>query len=32
MREWTREERYQVLESPEQIRDLHARISRSAWR
>lgn len=32
MREWTREERYQVLESPEQIRDLHERISRSAWR
>ena len=32
MREWTREERYQVLESPEQIRDLHERISASAWR
>ena len=32
MREWTREERYQVLESPEQIRDLHQRISHSVWR
>ena len=32
MREWTREERYQVLESPEQIRELHERISQSAWR
>ena len=32
MREWTREERYQVLESPEQIRELHEHISRSLWR
>ena len=32
MREWTREERYQVLESPEQIRDLHERISHSVYR
>ena len=32
MREWTREERYQVLESPDQIADLHERISRSPWR
>lgn len=32
MREWTREERYQVLESPEQIRGLHEAIRKSAWR
>ncbi len=32
MREWTREERYQVLESPEQVKELHERIKTSAWR
>nr|MCR4711318.1 sucrose-6-phosphate hydrolase [Clostridia bacterium] len=32
MREWTREERYRVLKSPEEIRDLHERISRSVYR
>ena len=32
MRQWTLEERYRVLQSPEEIRPLHERISRSAYR
>ena len=32
MREWSRDERYKVLESADQIRDLHERISKSAYR
>ncbi len=32
MKEWTREERYRVLEDPEQIRDLYERIRKSRYR
>ena len=32
MREWTREERYRVLKSPDEIRDLYDRIQSSAYR
>lgn len=32
MKEWTREERYRVLQSPEEIRELHERIRRSVYR
>ena len=32
MKEWSREERYQVLQSPEQIRDLYHRIQKSEYR
>ena len=32
MKEWTRDERYRVLKSPEEIRDLHTRISASVYR
>ena len=32
MREWTREERYRVLEGPEDIRGLYDSIRKSAWR
>ena len=32
MREWTREERYRPVRDPEEIRALHERISRSAYR
>lgn len=32
MKEWTREERYRVLHSPDEIRDLYERISNSAYR
>ena len=32
MREWTREERYRELRSPEEIRDLYARTRQSAYR
>ena len=32
MREWTREERYRVLESPEDIRALYERIRQSDYR
>ena len=32
MKEWTLEERYRVLESPEDIRDLHERITGSVYR
>ena len=32
MREWTREERYRVLKSPEEIRDLYERIQKSVYR
>ena len=32
MREWTRDERYRVLQSPEEIRDLYDRIRTSAYR
>ena len=32
MKEWTREERYRVLQSPEEIRGLHERISKSVYR
>ena len=32
MREWSREERYRVLESADEIRDLHERISKSTYR
>ncbi|MBQ6469506.1 MAG: sucrose-6-phosphate hydrolase [Lachnospiraceae bacterium] len=32
MKEWTLEERYRVLESPEDIRDLHERIKKSVYR
>ena len=32
MKEWTREERYRVLQSPDEIRDLYERIQTSPWR
>lgn len=32
MKEWTREERYRALQNAEEIRDLHERIQRSAYR
>ena len=32
MKEWTREERYRVLKSPEEIKDLFSRIQNSAYR
>ena len=32
MREWSREERYRVLQSADEIRDLHERISKSVYR
>ena len=32
MREWTQEERYRVLESPEDVRELYERISKSVYR
>ena len=32
MKQWTQEERYRVLQSPEEVRDLHARISKSVYR
>ena len=32
MKEWTLEERYRVLESPDEIADLHERITRSVYR
>ena len=32
MKQWTLEERYRVLESPEDIRDLHERIRQSVYR
>ena len=32
MKEWTREERYRVLKSPEEIRPLHERICKSDYR
>ena len=32
MREWTREERYRVLQDPEEIRGLHERIRKSVYR
>jgi len=32
MKEWTREERYRVLQGPEDIRDLYGRIQASAYR
>lgn len=32
MKEWTREERYRVLQSPEEIRDLYERIKAAPWR
>jgi beta-fructofuranosidase len=32
MKEWTKEERYRVLESPEEIRTLHERTARSDYR
>lgn len=32
MKEWTREERYRELKSPEEIRDLYERIQTSAYR
>ena len=32
MKTWTKEERYRVLKSPEEIRDLHARIALSDYR
>ena len=32
MKEWTREERYRVLNSPDEIRDLYDRIQTSAYR
>lgn len=32
MKEWTREERYRVLKSPDEIRDLFSRIQNSAYR
>lgn len=32
MREWTREERYRILENPEEIRNLHEQISKSDYR
>lgn len=32
MKTWTKEERYRVLQDPEEIRDMHDRIAQSAWR
>ena len=32
MKQWTLEERYRVLKSPEEIRELHERISKSVYR
>ncbi len=32
MKEWTREERYRVLQSPDEIRDLYDRVQTSPWR
>ena len=32
MKEWTREERYRVLQSPEEIRALYERVQRSVYR
>jgi beta-fructofuranosidase len=32
MKQWTRDERYRVLKSPEEIRELHSRISASGFR
>ena len=32
MRQWTKEERYRVLKDPEEIRELHERIKKSAYR
>ena len=32
MKEWTREERYRVLQSPDEIRDLYERVKLSPWR
>ena len=32
MKQWTQEERYRVLQSPEEVRDLHTRISQSVYR
>ena len=32
MREWSRDERYRVLQSADEIKDLHERISKSAAR
>ena len=32
MKEWTREERYRVLKSPEEIRDLYLQVKTSAYR
>ena len=32
MKQWTLEERYRVLQSPDEIRDLHERISKSVYR
>ena len=32
MREWSREERYRVLHSADEIKDLHERISKSVYR
>ena len=32
MRQWTTEERYRVLQSPDEIADLHDKISKSAYR
>ena len=32
MKEWTREERYRVLQSPEEIRELYGRVQKSVYR
>ena len=32
MKQWTQEERYRVLKSPEEVRDLHERICKSVYR
>ena len=32
MKEWTRDERYRVLQSPDEIRDLHEKIRQSVYR
>ena len=32
MREWSRDERYRVLQSADEIKDLHERISKSVYR
>ena len=32
MREWSRDERYRVLQSADEIRDLHEKISKSVYR